>query len=249
MYRYEFGMAAGKLDDFAWDTFCDWYLELVKANLQDEDENVRKAAKSTLLIVLTDVLKMLHPFCPFITESIYQALPHTEESIVIASYPEPLENISAKDNEKVDQMIAAIKTARQIRLDYDLKPGAELTAAFTDADGKILEPDAKVVNMLKRFAKIQLTDHLEGETVHRPIPAGLLAVAAESLFNREEEIAKLTKEAEKLAFEIQRSEKMLGNPGFVNKAPAAKVEEERTKLEKNKLQAKIVADRLEALKK
>ncbi|MBQ1305231.1 MAG: valine--tRNA ligase [Erysipelotrichales bacterium] len=249
MDRYEFGMAAGKLDDFAWDTFCDWYLELVKANLQDEDENVRKAAKSTLLIVLTDVLKMLHPFCPFITESIYQALPHTEESIVIASYPEPLENISAKDNEKVDQMIAAIKTARQIRLDYDLKPGAELTAAFTDADGKILEPDAKVANMLKRFAKIQLTDHLEGETVHRPIPAGLLAVAAESLFNREEEIAKLTKEAEKLAFEIQRSEKMLGNPGFVNKAPAAKVEEERTKLEKNKLQAKIVADRLEALKK
>ncbi len=247
MDRYEFGMAAAKLNDFAWDTFCDWYLELVKANLQDEDPEVRKAAKSTLLIALTDILKMLHPFCPFITESIYQALPHTEESIVIASYPEEIEGVDSSEEDVVEQMIAAIKTARQVRLDYDLKPGAELTAAFADANGNLLTPDPKIANMLKRFAKINLTNSLEGETVHRPIPAGLFVVAADSLFNKEEEIAKLTKEAEKLAFEIQRSEKMLGNPGFVNKAPAAKVEEERVKLEKNKLQAKIVADRLSAL--
>ena len=248
MDRYEFAIAAGKLNDFAWDNFCDWYLELVKSNLQSSNPEIVNSAKSTLLTVLTAIIKMLHPFSPFITEKLYQSIPHTEETICLAKWPKPIAGIKTDDLDEVDQLISMIKTTRQIRLDYNLKPAVQIQALVLDPQGKDLELTDEIKGMLLKFAKTEIVSQLNGETLKRPILAGSLEVATTSLYDKAEELARISKEAEKLKFEIERSEKMLSNPGFVNKAPAEKIEEEKDKLAKNKLQAKIVNDRLAQLK-
>ncbi len=247
MDKYEFALVGNELYSFVWDDFCNWYIELSKSSLNSEDKETRGAAQKTLLTILDGIMKLLHPFMPFVTEEIYGAF-HDEEPLCIAPWPSLIEGISEENEEEVKQLISLIKTVREIKLDVQMKPSAPINIMVHDVNGKetILHENTKMI--LERMVKATVTE-LDGDLMTRPIYNGSLSVKMSEIVNKEEEIAKLTKEKERLEKEIQRGEGMLKDEKFISKAPAAKVEEEKKKLEGYRAQYKIVCDKLEELNK
>lgn len=248
MDKYEFALVGNELYRFIWDDFCNWYIELSKASLQSEDSAVKVATQSTLLTVLRGITKLLHPFMPFVTEEIYQSLPHTEESICIASWPELIENLPEVDLEAVAQLISIIQTIREIKVDYQLKPSTPVTLLTKDASGNIIEFDETKQSILERMAKVTCISSLEEEAMVRPITGGSIAIPMSEIVNVEEEIKKLEKEQKNLEAEITRATNMLSNPNFTNKAPQAKVDAEKEKLAGYQRQFEIVSSQLKELK-
>lgn len=249
MDKFEFALVGNELYSFIWDDFCSWYIELSKASLNSNDETVVNAAKSTLLVVLIGILKMLHPFMPFVTEEIYLALPHKEESINLEVWPQMVDiMIEKNDMEDVKCLISMISAVREIKISYGLKPSADVNVIVKDSEGKLKDVNAFINAILNKMCHanwIQQDDH--EELVVRPIHNGSIAIPLAALIDVEEEKQKLEKELSKLSAEIKRGEGMLANPNFVNKAPAAKVNAEKSKLEGYQTQYKIVKDRLEQL--
>lgn len=116
MDKYEFALVGNELYSFIWDDFCSWYIELSKAGLNSEDAQVKRATQSTLIVCLRAIIRLLHPFMPFVTEEIYSVLPHTEKACCLAAWPTPVEGLDLSHNEEVDQLISVIKTIRQVRV-------------------------------------------------------------------------------------------------------------------------------------
>lgn len=250
MDKYEFALVGNELYNFVWDDFCSWYIELSKAGLQSEDQDVANAVRSTLLVVLRGILCLLHPFMPFVSEEIFLALPHEEESINLAKWPTHIDiAIDQAEADGVAQLITMIEAVREIKTAYHLKPSQEITVLISDANDVIQAPQEQISAILKKMCHALWSDCVsEEEMVVRPILNGTLKVALASIINVEEEIAKLSKEVTRLEGEIKRSEGMLRNPGFVNKAPAAKVNAEKEKLEGYRKQYEITRKQLEAYK-
>ena len=250
MDKFEFALVGNELYSFIWDDFCSWYIELSKAGLQSDDAQVVHAAKSTLLTVLTGVLKMIHPFMPFVSEEIYLAIPHAHNSINKETWPQNSEvNISEVEMDEVKMLISMISAVREIKISYNLKPSADVEAIVKDNEGNILESIPFVNAILNKMCHANwVSEDTSEEVVVRPIHNGSIAIALASLINVEEEIVKLQKELEKLTQEIKRGEGMLANPNFTSKAPAEKVEAEKEKLEGYRSQYKIVEQRLSQLK-
>jgi len=246
MDKYEFALAGNQAYDFVWNDFCNWYIELSKSTLSSEDPKVVKATKSTLLVVLTDILKILHPYMPFVTEKIYASLPHEKEALCIESYPK-IRDIDASAAADVDLLIDVITAVRQMRVDYDIKPSLQFEAAIQDAEGNFIKSNEEMARMYSKLAKITWVDSLKGDLAVRPLTKGSLVVDLGQIVDFEEEKKKLSKQKEHLESEIRRGEGMLSNPNFVNKAPAAKIESERTKLEQYRQQYQVVLDQLAAL--
>ncbi len=230
---YEIGVALAEIYSFTWDILCDWYIEMVKSRIFDKGES-SLTAKRTLVYVLTGVLKLLHPYMPFITEEIYQALPHPCESIMIDSYPVFDAKLDySGDEADVDRIIAVITAVRQRRAEMNVPPSkrAKLFAVTKYADsftraGKILEKLASVSELI-------ITEGYEGDdAVTVATDAGTLYIPLSEVVDFEKERARLLAETEKNEAEITRIEKKLSNEGFVAKAPAAVVDAERAKLEK-----------------
>ncbi len=192
-------------------------------------------------------MKMLHPFMPFVTEEIYGAF-HNEEPLCIASWPQEIKEISTESEDEVKQLISLIKTIREIKLDVQMKPSAPINIMVQDLEGNPTNLHENTLSILERMVKATLIN-LEGDLMTRPIYNGSLSVKMSEIVNKEEEIAKLSKEKDRLEKEISRGEGMLKNEKFISKAPAAKVEEEKKKLEGYKSQYKIVCDKLEELNK
>uniref|UniRef100_UPI00248D7055 valine--tRNA ligase n=1 Tax=Traorella massiliensis TaxID=1903263 RepID=UPI00248D7055 len=250
MEKYEFALVGNELYNFVWDDFCSWYIELSKAGLQSEDLTTKQAAQSTLLFVLQGIVKMLHPFMPFVTEEIYLSLPHKMESINLETWPTAADvDMSEEEMFAVRQLLSMISAVREIKTDYNLKPSADIQVAVKGENGEWKNIRESIAAILMKMCHAQCCDlSNENELVTRPILGGTLSTPLAAVVNIEEEIAKLEKEEKRLANEIRRGEGMLSNEKFVSKAPAAKVQEEREKLERYRSQYEIVKEELKEMK-
>ena len=246
MEKYEFAMVGNQLYSFVWNDFCSWYIELAKSTINSADATVSKASKSTLLVILTNILKMLHPFMPFVTERIYAEMPRESESLCISNWPTTID-VDDTRNDEVELLIEIISEVRSLRVDYNLKPSVEFDIALLDADANEISIDSKTNDMLYKLTKVSCK-HLNGtDLIVRPLTRARLVVDASQIVDYKAEFAKLTKEKERLDNEIIRAEKMLANTNFVSKAPAEKIESEKKKLTDYKAQQLVVLEQLKQL--
>ncbi|MCR0327772.1 valine--tRNA ligase [[Clostridium] innocuum] len=252
MEKYEYALVGNELYSFIWDDFCSWYIELSKAGLSSDDDMVRKAAQSTLVTVLSGIVRMLQPFMPFVTEEIYLSIPHTEESINLEVWPCAVE-VAMSDEEMtaIRQLITMIEAVRSLRVDYNLKPSMDIDVIIRDEHGTALPSVAYINAILQKMCHATWIDADEQneEMAVRPILHGTLNVPLAAILDVAEEIEKLSREIKRLKQEIKRGEGMLSNPNFVNKAPQAKVDAEREKLEGYRSQYAIVEKQLEDMRK
>ena len=233
--RYELGIAVSKLYDFIWDDLCDWYIELIKPRLFDtENKESNVAAQQTLCYVFTGVMKLLHPFMPFITEEIYQTLPHDSESIVIAPWPKAVDELNDLQAEReMERIMDAIKAIRNRRSEMNVPPSrkteiyiaTEYPESFTA--GSIffekLASASKVTVGAEQNVENAVVLVTDGAKVYLPLA---------QLVDFEQEKKRLLKEKKKLEDEIERATKKLSNEGFLAKAPQSLIDEEKEKLAK-----------------
>ncbi|NMA16341.1 MAG: valine--tRNA ligase [Erysipelotrichia bacterium] len=244
MEKYEFAQVGNELYNFIWNDYCNWYIEFSKSSLNSEDEKVVKATKSTLLLVLIDILKLLHPFMPFVTERIYLSLPHKCESICIAQWPKVRE-ISLPNTEEVETIISIVTAVRTLRVDYDVKPSLEFDITIYDGRDRLVLVDKEIANMLYKLCKVNWTNTEGNDLVVRPLENGKLAVDTSQIIDYEAEKERLEKEKTRLENEINRSNKMLSNKNFILKASKEKVQKEKDKLVSYTSQYEIIVKQLE----
>ncbi|MBQ6452419.1 MAG: valine--tRNA ligase [Solobacterium sp.] len=249
MGKYEFALVGNELYSFVWDDFCSWYVELSKASLNSDDAKVRKAAQAALYTALLNIVKLLHPFIPFVTEEIYQKLPGHEETICLASWPTGIKTIREIDTLAMDRLISVISKVRELKVTNHLKPSTPITLSIRDLDGNNVDLDAEQAKMLERMAKANWQKDLEGDLAVETVYSGTILIPAGELLDKEAEIAKLEAEEKRLNGEIRRSHGILGNEGFMKKAPAFKIEEEKRKLTDYEKQLSAVTERLAFLRK
>lgn len=231
MDRYEFAMVGNELYSFVWDDFCSWYIELSKANLYSENQNVVASTKAVLLTVLTNICKLLHPFMPFVTEEIYQSLPHDKESINVETWPDKIE-FDSKENEKefVDLALSIIVKVREIKQEYNMKPSNPLTISIVDEQGSVIDLSDDYKRIIDRMCHVNFETIEDEDILSRTLEKAILRVRMGDLVDYNEEKEKLEKEIDRLQKEIKRASGMLNNPNFVSKAPQAKVDQEKAKL-------------------
>ncbi|QIK69901.1 valine--tRNA ligase [Erysipelothrix sp. HDW6C] len=243
MDKYEYALVGNTLTRFVWDDFCNWYIELSKSGLQSEDETVVYATKATLHYILKNIVITLHPFMPFVTEEIYLSLPDSIETINKESWPIEFA-VDTEGLEQVDFMIAAILAVRETRVSYDVKPSKPLRAQLIDAHNQTYAMSDVLAKMFETMAKVTLSE-LSADALIQPIKGGSIRLVKEELVDKAALIEKLSSEKTRLENEINRAEKMLSNQNFIVKAPAAKVDEEKAKLDEYKRQLKVVLEQLD----
>ena len=256
MEKYDFGVAVAKLNDFIWEEFCDWYIEMVKPRLYNEEDTTKAAALFTLKKVLTISLKLLHPYMPFITEEIFCSLQDEEESIMVSEWPVFEEEFDFKAEENEVEMIKnAVRNIRNLRADMNVPPSKKASVYVVSEKEEVRRvfEDSKVFFATLGYAsEVHVQADKAGiaeDAVSTVIPDAVIYMPFAELVDVEKEIARLEKEAGRLEGEIKRAKGMLSNARFVSKAPAAKVEAEKEKLEKYTAMAAQVAERLSQLKK
>ena len=249
MEKYEFALVGNELYSFVWDDFCSWYVEMSKTALNGTDEVAKHAAQSTLYVCLKAIVSLLQPFMPFVTEEIYDLLPGAKESINLESWPTVIKNVTACDLTAMARVISAIQKIREVKIVNDLKPSTLIHIALKDLDGNTIMADEAMSAIIMKLAKAQWQDTLEGDLTVEAIQGGSLYIPSSELSNPEEEIKKLEAEIDRLKSEIARSTGILSNQGFIAKAPAAKIENEKQKLEAYQKQYAVIEERLNVLKK
>jgi len=249
MEKYEFALVGNELYSFVWDDFCSWYVEMSKTALNGTDEVAKHAAQSTLYVCLKAIVSLLQPFMPFVTEEIYDLLPGAKESINLESWPTVIKNVTACDLTAMARVISAIQKIREVKIVNDLKPSTLIHIALKDLDGNTIMADEAMSAIIMKLAKAQWQDTLEGDLTVEAIQGGSLYIPSSELSNPEEEIKKLEAEIDRLKSEIARSTGILSNEGFIAKAPAAKIENEKQKLEAYQKQYAVIEERLNVLKK
>ena len=256
MENYDFGVAVSKLNDFIWEEFCDWYIEMVKPRLYNEEDTTKAAALFTLKKVLTISLKLLHPYMPFITEEIFCSLQDEEESIMVSDWPvfEEAFDFKAEENE-VEIIKNAVRNIRNLRADMNVPPSKKASVYVVSEKEevrKVFEDSRVFFATLGYASEVHVQADKAGiadDAVSTVIPDAVIYMPFAELVDVEKEIARLEKEAKRLEGEIKRAKGMLSNEKFISKAPAAKVEAEKEKLEKYTSMAAQVAERLSQLKK
>ena len=253
--KFEFGEAGRLLYRFIWDDFCDWYIEMSKETLAGDDEAAKLTTRSILVYVLDNTLRLLHPIMPFVTEEIWQSVPHVGESLVVATYPtvhpEQMDEKAAEEMEFLMDFIRSVRTVRN-EMNTPLSKPINIIAKVSDAAHyDILKENESYI---ARFSNPE--EFVYGEDVEAPSDAVTSVITGAEIYlplagliNIEDEIARLEKEAEKLQQEVDRVEKKLSNEKFVAKAPAAVVEAERAKGADYQAQREAVLERIATLKK
>ena len=232
---YELGIALSKLYDFIWDIFCDWYIELLKPRLSAKGTEDNPVAQNVIAWVLSNTMKLLHPFLPFITEEIWLALPHTGDSIMISSYPQTDPALDFPEDEaSMDRIIELIKAVRNRRAEMNVPPSKKTTLYIVSAYGDTF--NSGVSHFFTRLAsasEVIYTGEFTGDNAVSIVTGSATAyIPLAEMIDTEKELARLTKELENTEKEIDRLTKKLSNGGFTSKAPAAVVEGEKAKLEK-----------------
>ncbi len=241
--KYEIGLALSKLYDFVWSDYCDWYIELTKPMLYSMDEDKKTGALSVLKYVLTEILKLMHPFTPFITEEIWTYL-NVSETIMLESYPVYNEKYDfVKEYENFEKVKDVIGKIRNIRAEMNVPVSKKVHLYVLTREQETFEKASVYIEKLAGISGIEFIEKKEeaGDKVCGAATLGAeLFIPLGELVDAEKETARLTKEKEKVLAEIKRSEGMLNNPGFVSKAPARLIDAEKQKLEQNRaLLAKI----------
>lgn len=238
--KYEIGLAASRIEDFIWEEFCDWYIEFAKERLNSDDENKKATVKKVLLYVLKDMISLLHPFMPFITEEIYKQLPNKKDMLIVESWPQVRDDFNFDSEARVvDGAIEAIKAIRNQRQSLNLgsKTRQDLIIYSSDENTRnfleILK--GQFVNLSKSGEISIISEDKEVEDAVSLIFNDFkIYIPLENLIDYDKERKRLKDEIKKLESEIKRAEGKLNNQGFVSKAPEAVVNEEREKLEKYK---------------
>ncbi|MBQ7148261.1 MAG: valine--tRNA ligase [Pseudobutyrivibrio sp.] len=256
MDKYELGIAVQKVYDFIWDEFCDWYIEIVKPRMYSEEYTASKnAALWTAKYALTNALKMLHPFMPFITEEIFCTLQSEEETIMLSAWPEydEAKNFTV-EAAKVERAKDVVRGMRQLRTDMDVPPSKKAAIHIVAENADVRATFEEITPIFATLAGatevfVQADKSGIGEdAVSAVIADATLFVPLEDLVDFEKEKERLTKEKEKLEKELARSRGMLSNEKFMSKAPEAKVAEEREKLAKYEAMMEQVEARLASMK-
>ena len=250
----DFGLAATKIYDFAWSEFCDWYIELSKSRLLGEDGESKETVKAVLLCVLENLLKLLHPFMPFLTEQVYKYLPETEGFLMLQKWPEAkAELIFSEDEQRMQGIMEIIRTIRNLRSEMNVAPSKRTRLMLLPAEGwsETLRGGDGYFRRLAGASETELLnsrDAVKEKTVSAVIAAGELFIPLGDLVDFEKEIIRLGKELENLQKEMNRSRGMLSNQGFLAKAPAALVQAEKDKLEAAIAKAAALQNRIAELK-
>ena len=251
MDKFDLGIAAQKIYDFAWTEYCDWYIEIVKPRLYGDDVEAKKAALYTLTYVLETILKLLHPYMPFITEEIYTYLPTVEGSIVIAQWPHYKEEDNmASEEEMMELAMDGIRNIRNARAEMDVPPSKKAKVIIVPAEGKksAVEATKEYFVTLASASTVEIAETEENipeDAVSVVINGAKIFIPLDELVDFEKEKERLTKEKAKLESEIKRVNGKLSNQGFLAKAPESLVNEEKAKKEKFEEMMKSVLERLE----
>ena len=253
MDNYDLGVALDKIYTFIWNEFCDWYIEIAKTRLYNKENTTRKTAQYVLNKVLGDSLKLLHPFMPFVTEKIYKELYNNDESIMISTYPEYSKDLEFKDEEQaVEELKEVITGIRNARAKMNVHPSKKSKLIFvTKKYANIIKESEEFLKKLGFGEEIEIRENKENipQNAVSIVSSNLeLFIPFEDLVDIKEEIERLEKEKAKVLVEKEKTDKMLSNPGFVAKAPAAKVEEEKEKQAKFNEMIKTIEERIAGLK-
>ncbi|MBP3579990.1 MAG: valine--tRNA ligase, partial [Clostridia bacterium] len=233
--KFELGIAAAKLHEFIWDIFCDWYIEVVKPRLFDKGTEDNKNAQSVLLYVLTGILKLLHPFMPYITEEIWSNIKVSDKMLIVSDYPEYDKNLDFGDEcRSMDRVIDAIRSVRNTRTGMNVPPSrkAKLYIVSDYADS-FNEKTSKFFERLASASEVEVVSSYDAEGAVSIVSDGAkIFIPMAEMVDLEKERERLEKERQTALSEIERVDKKLSNASFVDKAPAAVVEAEKAKKEK-----------------
>jgi len=254
MDEYELGIAVQKLYDFVWNEFCDWYIELTKTSLYGEDSAKKRAAQQVLMAALTDILKLLHPFMPFITEEIYGYLHPNVDTIMLEAWPKPRALDFPAEEAAMQAIMDAVRAVRNVRAEMNVPPSRKthMTLVAKSQDVQALESTKVYLMRLAGASSVQV------QTDKHDIPSDAVSVISHiaeifiplgELVDINAELERIAKEKEHLLSEIARAEGKLNNAGFVAKAPESVIDAEREKLEKTKALLAKLQERLAALGK
>lgn len=256
MDKYDLGIAVQKLYDFAWEEFCDWYIEMVKPRLYNKEDSTRHAALWTLKTVMINVLKMLHPYIPFITEEIFMGLQDKEESIMISSWPVYKEEWHFEtEEEEISLIKEAVRSIRNVRSEMNVPPSRKAQVFVVSEDEKVQDIFARGKVFFATLASASEViiqgdkTGIEDDAVSTIIPNASVFIPLAELVDFEKEIERLNKEKAKLQSEVDRVVKKLSNEGFVAKAPEKLIEEEKAKQAKYEAMLAEVVARLEKFNK
>ena len=253
--KYELGIAVSKIYDFIWEEFCDWYIEMVKPRLYNDEDKTKAAALWTLKTVLINALKLLHPYMPFITEEIFCNVQNEEESIMISKWPEYKDEWNFEEDEKAVELIKeAVRGIRNTRTGMNVPPSRKakvFVVSESEEVRNIFENSKAFFATLGYASEVAVQSDKTGiaeDAVSVLIHQAALYMPFADLVDIDKEIERLTKEEDKMNKEIKRAQGMLSNPKFVDKAPADKVQAEKDKLEKYTQMLAQIQERLAALK-
>ena len=252
MDQYELGVAVQKIYDFIWDTYCDWYIELTKARLYSEDAERKQTAISVLVYVLDQILRLLHPFMPFITEEIWQSLPHEGEALIVAQWPKYREDLAFKaECDQMESVMEAIRAIRNRRTEMNVPPSKKAALHILTSKPQVFTEGEGFLQRLAYADEVKLLDaepaNLNGMVTITTADAKLY-IPMGQLVDVEKEIARITKELEGQQKFLSSLEAKLSNEKFVSRAPEAVVNAEREKAQKAKDLIAQLTESLEAMK-
>ena len=249
--RFELGVALSNLYDFIWENFCDWYIELVKPRLFDKENSTAKTAQYVLTYVLSNTMKLLHPFMPFITEEIWQHLPHEGESIMISQWPVYDEKLDFPEDEgSMELIMQAISAVRNRRAEMNVPPSKKAKTIIVTDKTDIFSQGTVFFEKLASASEAVVQKDKSGiseNAVNVVVPSAEIYLPLDELVDKSKELERLNGEKKKLEGEIKRVEGKLSNPGFVNKAPQKVVDEEKAKGEKYKEMLEKVIKSIESM--
>ncbi|MCI6821173.1 MAG: valine--tRNA ligase [Clostridiales bacterium] len=262
MEKFDLALAGQRAYDLIWNEYCDWYIEIVKGRLYGDDEEDKQVARAVLVSALKDMLRLLHPFMPYITEEIWTYLPKGEPAednpdkfLIREKWPVYSEELTfAEEAEKLEMAMAVIKSIRNIRAEADASPGKKLTAVILSTEGKeeVVKAGERYIKKIANITDITfISDKSEvpEEVMSAVVPGAEIFIPLDDIMDYEAELDRLRKEKKKLEGEVKRVTGKLSNPGFINKAPEKVVNEEKEKQVKYEEMLAKVCERLELVEK
>lgn len=248
--RFELGMAVQKLYDFIWDVFCDWYIEICKSRLNGEDKEAKDTARSVLVYVFTNTLALLHPFMPFITEEIWQSMPHKGDALMITEWPKFCEEFNFSNEEaEFEKIMLVIKAIRNRRAEMNVPPSKKAKVCIQTAFADIFNKGTAYICRLASASEVEIGERFESEGAVRVVTdAATVYMPMKELVDFEGELKRLQKDLEKAVVDKEFFEKKLNNQGFMAKAPEAVVNQQREGFAKAVEKIKMIEKSIEEIK-
>ena len=249
--KYELGLAVQKLYDFIWDVFCDWYIEIAKARLNGENEEAKNTARSVLVYVFTNTLALLHPFMPFITEEIWQSMPHTGDALMVTEWPNYSDEFNfAKEEADFEKVMAVIKAVRNRRAEMNVPPSRKAKVQIATAFADTFKAGKAYICRLGYASEVEIGDDFDSEGAVRVITDdATVYMPMKELVDFTAELARLNKDLKKANEDKEFFEKKLNNQGFLAKAPAQLVEQQKQGLAKVLEKIKMIEDSIADIEK